>query len=59
MRREKITDAYNALFDVLAKREGQKPILFGRIESEPIALKAQGDILYLHNSSIMNKSHVT
>ena len=35
MGREKIRDAYNALFEVLAKWKGQKPTLFGRIESSP------------------------
>jgi len=50
MGREKIGDAYNALFEVPAKREGQKPILFERIE---------GVILSLNNSSIMDKNHVT
>jgi len=31
MGRKKIEDAYNAFFEVLAKWEGQKPILFRRI----------------------------
>ena len=33
---KKIGDAHNALFKLSAKWKGQKPILFGRIESEPI-----------------------
>jgi len=43
MGREKIEDAYNTLFEVPAKWECQKPILFGRIESEPIAYENSGD----------------
>jgi len=39
---EKIRDACKALFEVPAKREGQKPILSGRVESEPIACKSSG-----------------
>jgi len=58
MVRKKIRDAYNALFEVPAKHEGQKPILFGRIEFEPIAYESSEGIS-LHNSSIMDKSHVT
>jgi len=38
---EKIGDAHNAL-KVPAKQEGQKLIIFGRIESEPIAYKSSG-----------------
>ena len=33
---EKIGGIYNAFFKVLAKRKGQKPILFWRIETEPV-----------------------
>jgi len=40
---EKIISAYNALFEVPAKRKGQKPILFGRIETEPVACESSGD----------------
>jgi len=40
--REKIRDAYNALFEVPTKWEWQKPILFGRIESELIAYESLG-----------------
>jgi len=40
MVRKKIEDAHNALFEVPAKQKGQKSILFGRIESEPIACKS-------------------
>jgi len=39
---EKISDARKALFEVLVKQKGQKPILFERIESEPIAYKSSG-----------------
>ena len=34
---EKIGDAHKTLFEVPTKRKVQKPILFERIESEPIA----------------------
>jgi len=33
---EEIGGIYNAFFKVLAKRKGQKPILFWRIETEPV-----------------------
>ena len=39
---EKISDARKALFEVLVKWKGQKPILFERIESEPIAYESSG-----------------
>ena len=42
MVREKIRDAHKALFEVPAKRKGQKSILFGRIESEPITCESSG-----------------
>jgi len=38
----KIGDACNALLEVPAKRECEKPILFGRIESEPLAYESSG-----------------
>ena len=56
---KKIESAHDALFEVPARRKGQKPILFGRIEMEPVACKSSGVILSLHDSSIMDKSHVT
>ena len=34
MTQERVNDAYGAFFEVPAKRKGQKPILFGRIESK-------------------------
>ena len=40
--REKIESAYNALFKVPDKRKGQKMILFGRIETEPVACESSG-----------------
>ena len=40
MVRRKITDACKALFEVPAKRKGQKLILFGRIETEPVACES-------------------
>ena len=58
MGRKKIEDAYNTLFEVPAKWECQKPILFGRIKSEPIACESTGVILSLYNSSIIDKSHI-
>ena len=33
---ENISDVQGSLFEVPAKHKGQKPILFGRIESEPV-----------------------
>jgi len=39
---EKIESAYDALFEVPARRKGQKPILFGRIETEPVAYENSG-----------------
>jgi len=54
-----IGDAYNAFFEVPAKQEGQKTILFERIKSEPINYESSGGILSFHNSSIKDKSHVT
>jgi len=46
-------------FEVPTKRKGQKPILFEWIEIEPVACESSGGILSLHNSSIIDKSHVT
>ena len=43
MVREMIRDAREALFEVPTKREGQKPIVFGRVETEPIACESSGD----------------
>ena len=40
---EKIGGTHNTLFKVLAKQKGQKPILFGRIETEPVACESLGD----------------
>ena len=37
---EKIRDAHKALFKVSAKQEGQKPILFGWIETQPVACES-------------------
>ena len=42
MVREKIGNAREYFFELSAKRKGQKPILFGRIESEPIACESLG-----------------
>jgi len=42
MVREKIRDVHNALFKVSTKQKDQKPILFGRIESEPKAYESSG-----------------
>jgi len=42
MVREKIGDARKAFFEVPAKRKGQKPILFRKIESELIAFESSG-----------------
>ena len=39
---EKTDDARQASFEVPTKRKDQKPILFGRIESEPIAYESLG-----------------
>ena len=39
---EKIGDVCKALFEVPAKRKSQKPSIFGRIESEPIACESSG-----------------
>ena len=39
---EKIGDARKALFEEPAKRKGQQPTLFGRIESEPITCESLG-----------------
>jgi len=55
--REKIGSAHNALFEVPTKRKGQKPILFGRIKIAPVS--CESPILSLHNSFIMDQSHVT
>ena len=40
--REKIRGTHNVLFKVPAKRKGQKLILFGRIEIEPVACESLG-----------------
>jgi len=42
MIQEKIGDARKTLFEVPAKRKGQNPILFERIESEPITCESSG-----------------
>ena len=34
--REKTSDAQETFFEVLVKRKGEKPILYGKIESEPM-----------------------
>jgi len=39
---ERANDAYEAFFKMLAKYKGQKPILFGRIESKPITREFGG-----------------
>ena len=39
---EKIESAHDALFEVPARRKGQKPNLFGRIETEPVACESSG-----------------
>jgi len=40
--RQKIGGTHNALFKVPAKQKGQKPILFGWIETEPLACESSG-----------------
>jgi len=40
---EKIESAHNAFFKVPARRKGQKPILFGQIETKPVACESSGD----------------
>ena len=40
---EKISYAYGAFFEVLAKRKGQKPILFRRIRSELVTRESSED----------------
>ena len=40
--RETIEDAHRALFEVPAKWEGQKPIVFGKFKSKPIACESSG-----------------
>ena len=40
--REKIEGTHNAFFEVPAKWKGQKPILFGLIETEPVAYESSG-----------------
>jgi len=37
---KKIRGAHNALFKLSAKRKGQKPILFGQVETEPVACES-------------------
>ena len=37
---KKIRGAHNDLFKLSAKRKGQKPILFGQIETEPVACES-------------------
>ena len=39
---EKVGDAHNAFFEVPARRKGQKPILFGWIDMEPVACESLG-----------------
>jgi len=43
MAHEKISDTQGAFFEVPAKRKGQKLILFGRFESEPITHESSED----------------
>jgi len=40
--REKNKGAHNAIFEVPAKRKGQKLILFGWIKTEPVACESSG-----------------
>ena len=40
--REKIRGIHNAFSEVPAKRKGQKSILFGRIETDPVACESTG-----------------
>jgi len=42
---EKTSDAQGAFFEVRAKHKGQKPIQFGRIESEPVTCENSEDDL--------------
>ena len=42
MTRDREGDVHGAFFEVPAKYEGQRPILFGRVESEPIARENSG-----------------
>jgi len=39
---KKIRGTLKATFEIPVQREGQKPILFGRVESEPIACESSG-----------------
>ena len=39
---KKVGDALNDFFEVPVKRRGQKPILFGQIETEPIVCESSG-----------------
>jgi len=43
MVREKTSDAQEAFFEVPTKRKGQKPILFGRIESKAVTRESSKD----------------
>jgi len=44
---EKIGGTHNDFFEVPSKRKGQKPILFERIKTEPVACESSGVILSL------------
>ena len=56
--REKTSDAQGVFFEVPVKRKGQNPILFGRIESELVLVKARKTILSPHNSLITSQMYV-
>ena len=60
MVRENTSDTQGAFFEVPAKHKGQKPILFGRVESEAMTCeKVQGENLNLHNSFIIDENYIT
>jgi len=56
---EKIGRTHDTLFEVPARRKGQKPILFGRIEIDLVACESSGGDYESSQFSIMDKSHVT
>jgi len=43
MMHERTSEAHGHFFKVLAKYEGQKPILFGRLESKPMIRESSED----------------
>jgi len=55
MLHEKTSGAKGAFFEVPAKHKGQKPILFGKFEFEPITVKVQKTMMNFHSSSLQAK----